>query len=131
MGSMLEFGPLSGHVQLRLYLSGDTLLIDDLRQIPGRFPDIDAAVLHLGGTTLPGGLMVTMDAVQGADLMQLVDAGIAIPIHFDDYGLFKSPLSDFRAETTRRGVVDQVRFVDRGDTVTLHRIPATLPPPST
>jgi hypothetical protein len=30
--------------------------------------------------------------------MELVDAGIAVPVHFDDYPLFKSPLSDFRAE---------------------------------
>jgi L-ascorbate metabolism protein UlaG (beta-lactamase superfamily) len=97
------------------------LLIDALRQIPQRYPEIDAAVLHLGGTTLPGGMMVTLDGKQGADLMELVDAGIAVPVHFDDYPLFKSPLSDFRAEVTRRGIVDRVRFVDRGDTVSLTR----------
>jgi hypothetical protein len=44
---------------------------------------------------------------------------VAIPIHFDDYPLFKSPLTDFRAEVQRRGLIDRVRFVDRGDTVAL------------
>ena len=122
MGSMLEFGPVTGDVALRLYISGDTLLIGDLRQIPQRYPHIDAAVLHLGGTTLPGGIVVTMDGQQGADLMELVDAAIAVPVHFDDYPLFKSPLSDFRAEVTRRGIVERVRFVDRGDTVPLTRL---------
>ena len=125
MGSMLEFGPVTGDVALRLYISGDTLLIDDLRQIPQRYPDIDAAVLHLGGTTLPGGIMVTMDAEQGADLMELVDARITVPVHFDDYALFKSPLSDFRAEVTRRGIVERVRFADRGNTVPLTRLGAS------
>lgn len=119
MGSMLEFGPVDGPVDLRVYLSGDTLLVDELHQIPRRYPSVDAAVLHLGGTTLPGGLMVTMDAVQGADLMTLIDPAVTIPVHFDDYGVFKSPLADFRAEVVRRGRAERVRFVVRGDTVSL------------
>jgi len=119
MGSLLEFGPLTGPVQLRMYLTGDTLLVDDLREIPVRYPTIDAAVLHLGGTRLPGGVMVTMDATQGADLLELVKPGLAIPVHYDDYRLFTSPLADFRAEVERRGLADSVRFVDRGETVEL------------
>jgi L-ascorbate metabolism protein UlaG (beta-lactamase superfamily) len=119
MGSMLEFGPIIGPSVLRVYISGDTLLIQELREIPERYPAIDAAVLHLGGTRLPGGLMVTMDALQGADLLELVDPGVAVPIHFDDYPVFASPLADFRAEVARRGLTDRVRFVDRGDTVAL------------
>jgi L-ascorbate metabolism protein UlaG (beta-lactamase superfamily) len=119
MGSMLEFGPVSGPPRLRVYITGDTLLVQELREIPLRFPEIDAAVVHLGGTRLPGGLMVTMDGAQGADLMELVDAGVVVPIHYDDYPLFKSPLSDFRDEVARRGLTDRVRFVRRGDTVSL------------
>jgi L-ascorbate metabolism protein UlaG (beta-lactamase superfamily) len=119
MGSMLEFGPLSGPVLLRLYISGDTLLVEELREIPRRFSDIHAAVLHLGGTRLPGGVMVTMDGRQGADLLELVDAGVAIPIHYDDYTRFRSPLADFRREVDRRGLQSRVRFVDRGQTVDL------------
>ena len=119
MGSLLEFGSLAQPVQLRMYLTGDTLFVDDLREIPVRYPAIDAAVLHLGGTRLPGGLMVTMDALQGADLLELVKPRLAIPVHYDDYGLFKSPLSDFRTEVERRGLAELVRYVDRGDTVSL------------
>ena len=119
MGSLLEFGSLSRPVELRMYLTGDTLFVDDLREIPVRYPAIDAAVLHLGGTTLPGGLMVTMDAIQGADLLELVKPGLAIPVHYDDYRLFKSPLADFRAEVNRRGLEGLVRYVERGETVTL------------
>jgi L-ascorbate metabolism protein UlaG (beta-lactamase superfamily) len=128
MGSMLEFGPLTGGTALRVYLSGDTLLIDDLRQIPQRYPGIDAAVLHLGGTRLPGGLMVTMDAQQGADLTELVNAAVTVPVHFDDYALFTSSLSDFRAEVTRRGIAGRVTFVQRGGTVSLARPPSAGQP---
>jgi L-ascorbate metabolism protein UlaG (beta-lactamase superfamily) len=119
MGTMLEFAHGDDAVSLRLYISGDTLLIEELEQIPRRYPSVDAAVLHLGGTRLPGGLMVTMNAVQGADLMQLVDPGMTVPVHFDDYRVFKSPLSDFRAEVSRRGISERVRFVDRGDSLDL------------
>src|SRR6478609_1186018 len=41
------------------------------------------------------GLTVTMDAEQGVELMRTVRPQLAIPIHYDDYEAFKSPLSDF------------------------------------
>lgn len=119
MGSLLEFGPTGEPPRLRIYITGDTLLVDDLREIPQRCEPLDVAVLHLGGTTLPGGMMVTMDAREGADVMQIIDAGTYVPIHYDDYGVFRSPLGAFRAEVTRRGQFDRVTFVERGQTVTL------------
>ncbi|MGW0083061.1 MBL fold metallo-hydrolase [Streptomyces sp. NPDC003393] len=103
MGSLLEFGDRSGEIRLVLYLSGDTLMYDGLRGIAERCPDIHLAVLHLGGTTLPGGLVVTMDAEQGADLLDLLRPRRALPVHYDDYTVFRSPLEDFLAEAARRG----------------------------
>ena len=123
MGSMLEFSTGGGPVDMRVYLSGDTLFVDDLAEIPRRFLHVDNGVLHLGGTRIPAGWrfgrQVTMDAVQGADLMELVDPTVAIPVHFDDYPVFTSPLSDFHMEVDRRGLQDRVRFVERGGTVPL------------
>ncbi len=119
MGSMLEFGPLDGSVQLRVYITGDTLFIQDLQDIPRRYPDIDTGVFHLGGTTLPGGLMVTMNGRQGADLLELIAPADVVPIHYDDYGVFKSPLSEFRDEIARRNLTDRVTYVERGETIPL------------
>ncbi|TKV61019.1 MBL fold metallo-hydrolase [Nakamurella flava] len=132
MGSMLEFDTLAERgspaaitapAPVRLYVSGDTLVIDELSEIPRRFPDIDTGVLHLGGTTLPGGLMVTMDGRQGADLLELIDPHTVVPVHYDDYTVMASPLADFRAEVDRRGLGDRVRYVDRGQTVPLSATP--------
>jgi L-ascorbate metabolism protein UlaG (beta-lactamase superfamily) len=64
MGSMLEFGGAEEEGRLRLYISGDTLIHDRLREIPQRFPEIDLALLHLGGTRVLG-ILVTMDAEHG------------------------------------------------------------------
>ena len=96
MGSMLEFESARGGTGLRMYISGDTLIHERLREIPRRFPDVDLALLHLGGTRVLG-IMVTMDAEQGVEAMRIVDPRTAIPIHYNDYEAFKSRVaSGFR-----------------------------------
>ena len=68
---MLEFQSSPDKLLFRIYISGDTLIIDDLREIPQRYPDIDLGLLHLGGTRVLG-IMVTMDGKQGVDALQIV-----------------------------------------------------------
>jgi L-ascorbate metabolism protein UlaG (beta-lactamase superfamily) len=118
MGSLLEFGPAAGEVQFRLYITGDTLMYDGIQQIARRHPTIDLAILHLGGTKLPCGLIVTMDAAQGADLLETIRPANAVPVHYDDYPVFSSSLDDFRRELDRRGLAGDVTFVERGRTHT-------------
>lgn len=124
MGSLLEFGDRSGETRLVVYLTGDTLVYDGLREITRRCPDIHLAVLHLGGTTLPGGLVVTMDAAQGVDLLDMVRPRRALPVHYDDYPVFRSPLSDFLAEAERRGHGARLLGCERGERVTVGPGPA-------
>jgi L-ascorbate metabolism protein UlaG (beta-lactamase superfamily) len=118
MGSLLEHTPPDGPSR-RVYITGDTLLVDDLREIPRRVGDLDVAVLHLGGTTLPGGLVVTLDGAAGAELVDLLRPGLAVPVHHDDYGVFRSPLSAFTSALAERGLQDRLRVVERGQTVSL------------
>jgi L-ascorbate metabolism protein UlaG (beta-lactamase superfamily) len=118
MGSMVEYAP-AGAVELRVYITGDTLIVDDLREIPRRYASIDTAVLHLGGTKLPNGAVVTMTGAEGAELFELVRPRVAVPVHYDDYGVFASPLSDFVSAMKDRGLSDTVRAVGRGETVSL------------
>ncbi|MFF4236076.1 MBL fold metallo-hydrolase [Actinomadura geliboluensis] len=118
MGSLLEFAPAAGDVQFRLYITGDTLMFDGIQQIARRTRDIDLAVLHLGGTKLPGGLIVTMDATQGADLFEAIRPARAVPVHYNDYSVFSSPLDDFRREMELRGFGDQATYVEPGQTHT-------------
>ncbi|OBG70105.1 MBL fold metallo-hydrolase [Mycobacterium sp. E3339] len=125
MGTMVEFAGADGSPPRRLYISGDTLLIEELNEIPARFDRIDAGVLHLGGTRLPAGprlpfgLTVTMDGRQGAGLVALLRLPKAIPVHFDDYGVFASPLADFTREMQRRDLADRIIEVPRGGSVTV------------
>lgn len=125
MGSMLEFGRVDGTGQCRLYISGDTLLIDELADIPVHFDSIDAGILHLGGTRLPAGdklpfgVTVTMSGEQGAEAARLLGLPRVIPVHFDDYGVFASPLADFTKAMGERGLGDRVVEIERGQTVSL------------
>ena len=117
MGSVLEFSRTGEPPRFRMYITGDTLLIDELKEIPQHYADIDLALLHLGGTVVLG-IMVTMDGKQGVQAMQIVNPQKAIPIHYNDYDLFKPPLSEFQAEVEAAGLADRVHYLSHGETYT-------------
>ncbi|KAL9579073.1 MAG: hypothetical protein Q9203_006853 [Teloschistes exilis] len=124
-GWMLELGYKSSEEDFkcgyRIYISGDTLLVDELKEIPKRYAgrNIDLMLIHLGGTTIPAPsvplLMVTMDAEQGLGLVKLIDPDLTIPIHYDDYDVFLSPLEDFKKKMEEAGLQDKVVYLDRKD----------------
>jgi L-ascorbate metabolism protein UlaG (beta-lactamase superfamily) len=115
MGGMLEFGTAEGDTRLRMYITGDTLIHKELKEIPERYPEIDLALLHLGGTRVLG-IMVTMDDKQGVEMLRIVDPKTAIPIHYNDYTVFKSPLEDFKRAVSKAGLEDRVRYLAHGET---------------
>jgi L-ascorbate metabolism protein UlaG (beta-lactamase superfamily) len=118
MGSVLDFGPDTAAPSYRMYISGDTLVYDDLKNIPQRFPGIDLALLHLGGTRILGVFKVTMDGKDGVELMQIVQPKRTIPIHYNDYDVFKSPLADFAREVQAAGLEKNVTYLAHGQTYT-------------
>ncbi|HYG70247.1 MAG TPA: MBL fold metallo-hydrolase [Anaeromyxobacteraceae bacterium] len=114
MGSLVEVGEEGLGSRYRIYVSGDTLVFDDLREIPERFPDVDLGLFHLGGTRVLG-VLVTMDDRQGIEAIRIIRPRLAIPIHYDDYTVFKSPLEDFVRAVERSGLGDRVRYLGRGE----------------
>lgn len=113
MGSLLEFNAANGK-PYRMYVSGDTMVYDDIHEIPKRYPDIDLALLHLGGTRVLG-VTVTMDAAEGVRMLQIVAPQHAIPIHYNDYDVFKSPLGDFEQAVRKAGLQDKVSYLKHGE----------------
>jgi L-ascorbate metabolism protein UlaG (beta-lactamase superfamily) len=111
MGSLLDFSR-SGRRLLRMYVTGDTLMHGGIGAIAGRFPGIDLCLIHLGGTRIAGTLL-TMDARQGVEALRIIAPREAIPLHYDDYTLFKSPLSEFRQAAAHAGVGTTVHYLDR------------------
>lgn len=118
MGSMLEFQPShelpNGETRFRLYITGDTLVYDQLLEIPKRYPDIDLGLFHLGGTKIFG-VLLTMDAKQGVQAVQIIDPRLAIPIHYNDYTVCKSSLEEFMQAVKEAGLESRVRYLTHGD----------------
>lgn len=117
MGSLLEHR-VGAEVRRRVYVSGDTLTGDHVSAIARRHPDVDTAVVHLGGTRVLFHT-VTMDAEQGIDFLRRTRPRQAVPVHHDDYGVFRSPLSAFERLASHAGLGGLVRPVRRGETVPL------------
>lgn len=114
MGSMLDFFEGDRH-RFRLYISGDTLLHDRLHDIPRWYPDIDLALIHAGGTTLLG-TVVTMTGQQAVRAVEIVRPDAAIPIHYDDFSVFRSGLDDFRRAADDSTTTAEFHYLTHGDT---------------
>ena len=129
MGSILDFKrkgdrndsnsttSINSNQLFRIYITGDTTVFDDIKEIPKRYPNIDLALLHLGGTTIMG-IMLTMDAKEGLDMFNIVNPKKAIPIHYNDYDVFKSPIEDFQTKVKEAGIEDRVFYLNHGETYT-------------
>jgi L-ascorbate metabolism protein UlaG (beta-lactamase superfamily) len=90
------------------------MVFDDIRDIPKRYPNIDLALLHLGGTRIMG-IMVTMDSKEGLKMFKIIDPKKAIPIHYNDYDVFESPLEDFQREVKESGLENRIRYLYHGE----------------
>jgi L-ascorbate metabolism protein UlaG (beta-lactamase superfamily) len=115
MGSIIDLEE-DGQQRLRLYVTGDTLFRPGLAEIGERYPDIDAMLIHLGGTKVAG-VLLTMDGRHGARLTEVIRPARTLPIHYDDYTVFRSPLSDFERELADHAT--KLTSWKRGDTLTV------------
>jgi L-ascorbate metabolism protein UlaG (beta-lactamase superfamily) len=73
-----------------LWISGDTVLYDGVRQVSERL-QVDTAVLHLGGVRFPisGPVRYTMTAKEAVELCRLVQPRTVIPIHYEGWEHFR------------------------------------------
>ena len=73
-----------------LWISGDTVLYDGVREVADRLR-VDTALLHLGGVRFPvtGPVRYTMTARDAAELCGLIRPRTAIPIHYEAWKHFR------------------------------------------
>ncbi|HEX9517893.1 MAG TPA: MBL fold metallo-hydrolase [Streptosporangiaceae bacterium] len=115
-GYLLDFG--RGDQQLyRLYISGDTMLHDRLKDIPRFYPDIDLALIHTGGTTMLV-TVITMTGEQGVRAVEVTRPRTAIPIHYNDFSVFMSGLDDFKKAAEASSADTEFRYLAHGETYT-------------
>lgn len=82
----------------RVWISGDTVLYDEVRRVPERL-EVGTAVVHLGEVRFPitGPLRYTMNASQAADLLAGAGARTIVPVHYDGWSHFRQPVGDARS----------------------------------
>jgi L-ascorbate metabolism protein UlaG (beta-lactamase superfamily) len=73
-----------------LWISGDTVLYDGVREVAERL-DVGTAIVHLGGVRFPisGPLRYTMTAAEAAELCGRIDPRTVVPIHYEGWKHFR------------------------------------------
>ena len=84
-----------------LWISGDTVLYDGVRQVADRLA-VDIALLHLGGVRFPisGPVRYSMTAADAVELCRLVRPRTAVPIHYEGWAHFKEGREAIERELT-------------------------------
>jgi L-ascorbate metabolism protein UlaG (beta-lactamase superfamily) len=82
-----------------LWISGDTVLYDGVRQVADRL-EVDTALLHLGGVRFPvtGPVRYTMTADDAVELCRLIRPRTAIPIHYEGWKHFRQGRAEIERE---------------------------------
>jgi len=62
------------------------------------------------------GLLLTMDPEQGVEAIRIIDPREVIPIHYNDYEVFKSPLEDLKKAVAAAGFEYRGRYLSHGET---------------
>jgi L-ascorbate metabolism protein UlaG (beta-lactamase superfamily) len=100
-----------------LWISGDTVLYDGVRQVADRL-QVDTAVLHLGGVRFPvtGPLRYTMTAHEAVELCELIRPRTAIPIHYEGWKHFREGRASVEREIAAAppDVRDRFRWLELG-----------------
>src|ERR1700752_308859 len=115
-GPLLDFSR-NGHQLYRLYITGDTMLVDSLEDIPRRYPDIDLGLIHTGGTTFLV-TVGTMTGEQGVQAAEITKPRTAIPIHYNDFWVFLAELDDFKKAAQASTADTKFVYLAHGETYT-------------
>ncbi|KAJ5472226.1 hypothetical protein N7530_006227 [Penicillium desertorum] len=99
-----------------IYFSGDTVYIDELREIGKRW-HITAAIFNLGNATFDfptGPIQITMDGKQAVQLARDIGADVMVPIHFESWEHFKEGRAELEEVFAQEGFLDKVCWTAPG-----------------
>ena len=86
-----------------------------MTSLPGRHGPllVSAALPAVMGSLLE--FHVTMNAKQGIEAMRIVRPDLTVPIHYNDYDIFKEPLDEFVRAVEAAGLQDGVQCLSHGE----------------
>jgi L-ascorbate metabolism protein UlaG (beta-lactamase superfamily) len=127
IGSEAVTGPvigflLSGDGLATVYVSGDNASLDVVREIAARVGPVDVAILFAGAVQIArrfDGAYLTLSSDRAAEAALILDAPVAIPLHFEGWAHFTQGADALRAAFHGNGVADRLRLIEPGGAVEL------------
>jgi L-ascorbate metabolism protein UlaG (beta-lactamase superfamily) len=105
-----------------LWISGDTVLYDGVREVADRL-EVDTALLHLGGVRFPvtGPLRYTLTAAEAVELSGLIHPRTVIPIHYEGWKHFRQGRDAIEGEfvAAPQSFRESIRWLPLGEAVEL------------
>jgi L-ascorbate metabolism protein UlaG (beta-lactamase superfamily) len=103
-----------------LWITGDTVLYPALKEVPARL-DIGTLLVHLGSVRfryLSGWLRYTMDAREGAQLIDLVKPAHVVPVHYEGWSHFQQDRGPAEVVLGASAYADRITWLDSGEATT-------------
>jgi len=96
-----------------VYISGDNASLDVVREIARRVGPVDVAILFAGAVQIPArfdGAYLTLSADRAAEATIILQARVAIPLHYEGWTHFTQGADELRAAFHGNGVADRLRL---------------------
>lgn len=125
-GIWQAIGPVIGFViespgEKTIYFSGDNSDVDIVREVSDRFPNIEIALLNVGGpkfVEMLGDHYITFSDETAADATEVLAGATIIPVHADSWGHFTQTTASMKAVAETRGVAERVVALAPGQSTT-------------
>jgi L-ascorbate metabolism protein UlaG (beta-lactamase superfamily) len=119
-GEVIGFIIQHSEIDETIYISGDTVFFEGIKEIAKRFPNINYALIHVGSAEfryLTGLGKFTMDAKGFIDTINTIIPELAIPIHNGGWTHFKENDQGILAELSKATGAqnERVHFLKRGE----------------
>ena len=116
-GFILEW---SGQKHGALYISGDTVWFNGIREIAHRYK-IGTVILHIGKASFPitGPIRFTLNAKEAMRVIKVLNPRAAIPIHYEGWSHFREPRADAEKRFIESEIEDKVQWLPLGKPVNI------------
>jgi L-ascorbate metabolism protein UlaG (beta-lactamase superfamily) len=102
VGDVVGFALRHGDRAGALWISGDTVLYDGVRQVADLVP-VDVAILHLGGVRFPvtGPVRYSMTGADAVSLCEQLQPRVVVPVHYEGWQHFREGRAAAEREFSR------------------------------
>ncbi len=115
-GKVIGFAvTVEGQDGAALWMSGDTVLYDGVREVADRV-SADVALLHLGGVRFgfTGPVRYSMTASEAVELISALRPRTVVPVHYEGWSHFREPEATMRAVLADSPVAERIHWLTRG-----------------